>query len=119
MAPLLDYLGSLLNLQPGSVGELVAVLLVLLVVWVLKRLRENGNGRGLASLFKLVWRLSRDFGILVETIDGLFQDLSRSDQTIKRLERQLDAAGQASHRDGDEASLYKNKRQRDDEEDFE
>ena len=62
---------------PVSLEELASLLLLLLVVWVLRRLRSNGNGQGLPYLSRLVSQLNKDFGILVETIDDLFQDSSR------------------------------------------
>lgn len=65
----MDPLSELWQFMPEPLGEL---LLIALLLWVLKRLRTTGNGQGLASLFRRVSRLNKDFGILVEIIDDLF-----------------------------------------------
>ncbi len=82
----------------ASLETLVGSLAVLLLVWVLKRLRVSGNGSGLVSLFKSVSRLSKDFGMLVETIDGLFQDLSLLGQENEKLRRSLEDERRLSSR---------------------
>ena len=65
----------MLEVGPSQLGQL---LLALLLLWVLRRLKSTGNGQGLPSLYRSVSLLSKDFGTLVEIIDGLFQDSSLS-----------------------------------------
>ena len=59
-------------------GPLVVPLLVSLLALVLALLRSLGSGRGSPSLCRLVSQLNKDFGILVEIIDGLLLDLDLS-----------------------------------------
>lgn len=96
---LLNSLGELLSLPQDFLGESVLLLLVLLVVWVLRRLRSTGSGRGLPYLCKLVSLLSKDYGTLVGIIDDWYQassrleaKLSEAQNEVKLLQAELQAA---------------------------
>ena len=80
------FLGQVLGLPQGLLEELVSLLAVLMLVWVLKRLRESGSGRGLPSLYRSVSLLNRDYGTLVEMLDAWYQDLNRSETVEQELE---------------------------------
>ena len=62
---------------------------------MLKRLRENGNGRGLPSLYRSVSQLNKDFGTLVEMLDAWYQDsnpsveMSALNRKVRRIEARL------------------------------